>query len=144
MNTFTVAEAIATFGVEIDNHLEREVGIPVNTGIQRQGDVLVRPATSKPRRGTLNQVPVAGYPVVRGENGGNTHLLLAVGEVLFTQVSEGDPATDEGLVLGYLKVTEGSTAYLAHPEHGYLGIGSGTYVIGRQREQADVVRRVAD
>ncbi len=145
MTTFTVAQAIRQFGVEIDQHLEREVGIPVNTGLQRQGDVLVRPWTEPIRKNQAGaQVPTEGFPVVRGENGGNTHLLLASGEVLFRQVEEGDPSLDSGLRLGFLTVAEGATAYLAHPEHGYLGIGTGTYVIGRQREQADVVRRVAD
>ena len=41
-------------------------------------------------------------------------------------------------------IAEESTAYLAHPEHGYTGIGPGTYRISRQREQADEIRLVQD
>ncbi|NUR64049.1 MAG: hypothetical protein HOV87_36130 [Catenulispora sp.] len=33
-----------------------------------------------------------------------------------------------------LTVAVGATAYLAHPEHAYSGIGPGTYVLRRQRE----------
>lgn len=139
---FTVAQAITQFGVEIDPHLEREVGIPVNAGLQRQGDVLVIPTKDIVRGG--GSIPIQGHPVVKGENGGNTHLLLGAGEVVWVALDEGDPGEDDGLRLGYLAVAEDATAYLAHPEHGYLGIAPGTYYISRQREQADVVRRVAD
>ena len=39
---------------------------------------------------------------------------------------------------------DGSTAYLGHPEHGFMGIGAGTYEIRRQREMAEELRMVAD
>jgi hypothetical protein len=48
------------------------------------------------------------------------------------------------LRLGSLEVPEGSVAYLAHPEHAYTGVGPGRYALHRQREMADVIRRVAD
>lgn len=35
-------------------------------------------------------------------------------------------------------------AGVAHPEHGFSGIGAGTYEVRRQREQADEIRLVAD
>jgi hypothetical protein len=35
-------------------------------------------------------------------------------------------------------------AYLTHPEHGFNAIGTGSYVINRQREQADEIRIIAD
>jgi hypothetical protein len=41
-------------------------------------------------------------------------------------------------------VPDRSTAYLGHPEHGYLGITPGSYEIRRQREMAGVARMVAD
>jgi hypothetical protein len=66
---------------------------------------------------------------VRGEFGGHTHTLLAEGAVAF------DAATgEEGLDIGVLTVAAGATAFLAHPEHAYSGIGPGTYVLRRQRE----------
>ena len=36
------------------------------------------------------------------------------------------------------------SAYIAHPEHAYAGIAAGTYILRRQREQADWDRFVAD
>jgi len=133
----TVADAIDAFGVDVLDHLDRDIAIPVLAGPQRQGDVIVLP-----RRGAAanTAVPAAGHPVVRGEAGGNTHLLLASGPVTF------DPAAPSAtnLALGVLTVPDGAVAYLAHPEHGYLGVAPGRYVISRQREQADLVRMVAD
>ena len=41
-------------------------------------------------------------------------------------------------------VPDGATAYVAHPEHGYMGVGPGVYEVRRQREMADVIRVVAD
>ena len=133
----TVSDAIDTFGVDVLDHLDRQVAIPVHAGAQRQGDVLVLP-----RKGPVATVvlPLAGFPVVRGEAGGNTHLLLADGPVTF----DTKPATGTELTLGVLSVPAGSTAYLTHPEHGYVGIAPGRYVIRRQREQADELRLVAD
>ena len=77
-----------------------------------------------------------GIPVVRGEAGGNTHALVGTGFWRATPQAE--------LQLGELTVPEGGVAYLAHPEHGYLGIAAGTYSVCRQREQADEIRMVAD
>ena len=84
-----------------------------------------------------------GEPVVRGENGGHTHLLLAAGPC-YWGVSPTAGIDPNDLDLGTLDVPEGSTAYLAHPEHAYSGIGAGTYVLRRQRDQANVARFVAD
>ena len=39
---------------------------------------------------------------------------------------------------------DGSTAVLAHPEHGFLEIAPGTYRVGRQREYAGEWAYVAD
>lgn len=140
INTLTLADAETAFGVHVDEHHDRQAGIPVLTGLQAQGDVIVLPAL---RPAATIPVPQQGIAVVRGENGGHTHLLLAAGTVTW------DPSSTAGidpsdLDLGTLTVAEGATAYLAHPEHAYSGIGAGTYVLRRQREQADVTRFVAD
>lgn len=141
INTLTLADAETTFGVRVDDHHDRQADIPVLTGLQAQGDVIVLPATG--RHAATTPVPQQGVAVVRGENGGHTHLLLAAGTVAW------DPSATAGadpsdLDLGVLTVADGATAYLAHPEHAYSGIGAGTYVLRRQREQADVARFVAD
>lgn len=149
-----VKELISTHGVDIDPHLDREALVPVSAGLQRQGDVIVIPeAMARAVVSTLmvvlkggvpddRLVAPVGVPVIRGEAGGNTHLLLADGDVRFVAISG---AIVEETFIGLLVVAEGATGYLAHPEHGYAGIAPGTYVIRRQRELVqNTVRMVAD
>lgn len=126
------------FDTEALEHLG-DAEVPVLATMQRQGDVLIVPMRSGQVAG-LVAVPREGVVVVRGEAGGNTHLLVADGPVSFA------PTTDaRGTVrLGTLVVEEGATAFLTHPEHGFMGIAPGTYRINRQREQAEQVRLVAD
>lgn len=135
----TLATLIRTHGVDVDTHLDRELTVPVTTGLQRQGDIIVIPTPHL--RAATTAVPATGYPVVRGEAGGNTHLLLGdtAGGVFYDLA----PSRSD-LDLGTLTVADGAIGYLAHPEHGYAGISPGTYTIRRQREQADVIRVVAD
>lgn len=137
----TIEQAIREFGVDVDEHLDRQATIPVHDGLQFQGDVAIVPDVmcgGQLARATT-VVPKAGVAVVRGENGGNTHLLLAPG-CYFDAARVGD----EDLELGVLTVPVGEVAYLAHPEHAYSGIAPGTYELRRQREQADVIRLVQD
>lgn len=126
-----LSELENTYGVAVLDHLDRELSIPVETGLQRQGDVIVIPggeAGGEP-------IPAEGVAVVRGENGGNTHLLLGDGTWL---------RAESGQTVGYLTVPDGGVAVLAHPEHGFNRIGTGTYQVRRQREQADLIRTVTD
>jgi hypothetical protein len=135
-----LSEAIDRYGVDVHPHLDRQVMIPVIDGLQCQGDVAVIPAP-RPGQQATAEVPPVGVPVVRGEAGGHTHLLLAQGPVFF----DPRPVSARGLVLGVLTVPPGSVAYLAHPEHAYAGIAPGTYELRRQREMAgQTIRRVAD
>lgn len=112
-----------------------ELEIPVLTGAQRQGDVLIIPAA--PHEGGR---PIGrAVEVVRSEAGSNTHCLHGDG----TWVESPDAAT--ALVQGWLQVPEGGEAYLIHSEeHNALGIGPGSYEIRRQREFAGEWQRVAD
>jgi hypothetical protein len=136
----TIESAIELFGVEVDEHLDRQATIPVLGGLQFQGDVAIVPAGIAGRLAdATTPVPTAGIEVVRGENGGNTHLLL--GDACFTPGDTRDPSA---LALGVVTVPAGGTAYLAHPEHAYTGIAPGTYELRRQREQADQIRLVQD
>lgn len=127
------------YDVEVLEHLDQQVEIPVLTGKpQAQGDVLVRPV-AEAEASTL--VPARGVPVVRGESNGNTHLLVAEGDVRF----DANPRFGvDDLVRGSLIVEPGATAYLLHPEHGGAGIGEGCYEIRGQVEYADFIRIVAD
>ncbi len=136
--TVSLSTLIDRHNIDVLEHLDREALVPVVTGLQRQGDVIVVPAKHLPAATT--KVPAAGVPVVRGEAGGNTHAVVAEGDVR-CDVRE---ASASNLTLAVLTVAEGATAYLAHPEHAYSGIGPGTYELRRQREQADELRMVSD
>lgn len=134
----TTAQMIEATGVTVVTEQDFELDIPVLAGIQRQGDVIVIP-----RLGVLaaTPVPATGTPVVRGENGGNTHAIYPADGAVFCDVAQ--PSVRE-LRVATLMVPEGSTAYLGHPEHGYMGIAPGSYEIRRQREMAEEMRMVAD
>ena len=123
------------------SELAAQWDIPTVTGLQSQGDVSVIPADmAGDYAEPTTAVPRPGVAVVRGESGGNTHRLLAEGDVRFNARS----ADVSDLTLGSLLVAEGATAWLDHPEHGNSGIGPGRYVIRRKREMADELRMVAD
>ena len=137
-----LAELIDRHGVDVLEHLDRQASVPVLAGPQCQGDVAVVPAVFVDGLAeAATPVPADGVPVVRGEAGGNTHLLIAEGDVRFDTSGDLDP---QALALGTLTVADGATAYLAHPEHAYAGVAPGTYELRRQREQADEIRLVAD
>jgi len=128
---------LMTGRVEIPEHLETDAEIPVLTGLQVQGDLAIIPTRPSAKPGVA--VPAEGVPVVRGENGGHTHLLVGEG-VLWAPVE----GRDAGQTLGVATVPAGFTGFLLHPEHGANAFGPGAYTIRRQREQADEIRLVAD
>lgn len=146
--TRTLADVIglAEGADEVLEYLDRQVSVPVLGAPQAQGDVIVVPVLGDPALGYIGEghpssvrpVPAGGVPVVRGENGGHTHHLIADGDVAWRGGAEGRQE------LGRLVVHSGA-AYLLHPEHGATGVAPGDYVIRRQREfrpEADVL--VAD
>lgn len=130
----TLEQIMIPHHVDIPAHLEAEAEVPVLTGLQRQGDVIVIPMTPG-QVSNLVPIPSEGVPVVRGEAGGNTHLLVGSGRYA---------RRDQGAHLGTLVVDEGETAWLIHREHGAQGIGGGTYRLRRQREMADEIKLVQD
>lgn len=142
-----LAEAITQFGVDVDEHHQRDLEIPVINGLQAQGDIIVMPVTFGQHAADDDHghmVPAEGVVVVKGENGGHTHLLLASGNVAWYPNERAGISTDD-LAMGIVVVAEGATAFLAHPEHAYSGIAPGAYEIRRQREAAaDATRFVAD
>lgn len=138
MTATTYNDVLSAHGVTIPTHLEAQAAIPVLTGLQVQGDVAIVPSRPSMKQGT--PVPAGGIAVVRGESGGNTHLLVAEGPVSWAPVV-GNPTV---LDLGVVTVPEGATAFLLHPEHGANAMGPGNYTLRRQREQADELRIVAD
>lgn len=135
------AQLVDQHHITVLDHLDMEVDIPILSGMQRQGDVIVIPAASAGIVAhAATPVPAAGTPVVRGESGGNTHAIVAEGPVFCDTIT----GRADQLTVALLTVPEGSTAWLAHPEHGYAGIAVGIYEIRRQREQSDVIRMVQD
>lgn len=142
--TMTFAEALGRHNITADDVLAG-IEVPVLTGPQRQGDVLIvpRPALGAAERQAMTTVGSNGVNVVRGEATGNAHILDAVqGDVLW--VSHIATSADD-LTLGVLHVPAGGVAHLLHTdEHGCNGIGPGTYVLTGKREMADEIQRVAD
>jgi len=135
--TTTLADVISLSGVDVLAHLDRQITVPVLTGLQLQGDLAVIPRDQVPHGVEITRVGPGGVPVLRGEAGGNTHLLVADGLCMWGRAAEGQD-------VGVLTVAPGATAYLIHPEHGANAVGGGVYTLRRQREQADEIRLVAD
>lgn len=139
MHTYGTALALAA--VEIPGHLQADAEVPVLTGPQAQGDLMVVPVDRVPAGLVPSLVTAAGVQVVTGEATGNTHWLHAGFDspgVAWTRV-------DRGLTIGYVTVPEGQTALLVHTdEHGANAIGAGVYAVHGKREMADEIRRVAD
>ena len=143
--TMTLTAALARHDITVADDMLADIEVPVLTGPQRQGDVGIFPRSPLGRAELAGFVPIGrdGIAVVRGEAGGNTHLLDAVQGVVLWKANPSAGATD--LTLGILHVEDGAIAHLLHTdEHGANGIGPGTYRVTGKREQADEIRRVAD
>jgi hypothetical protein len=153
-------ELISRYGVEVDGNLDREADIPVLTSPQIQGDVSIRPIRRRVAgrrmsghrvqdggitwrwvrgrwvrrrdaggwRPAVTPIPAVGIVVSTGREG-HEHRLLP-GPARFDLVISPGPA----LLIGILTVPAGCEQYLAHDQHGYLGIGPGTFEVGCQRE----------
>jgi hypothetical protein len=134
--TLTLADLTARTGLDVLDHLEREVTIPVVAGLQAQGDLIVIPIAMVADQVLLpytrwRPVPAAGLELLRGAGGGNPHPLVAdAGTCRWTT----DVRDGELLALGALRAT--APAYLIHPQHGGTGIAPGTYLVRRQRERS--------
>ena len=136
----TLAEITEATGFAVLEHLEAEAQVPVLAGLQAQGDLFVVPRDHQARHadGRARDVPADGIPVIEAAGSGHEHRLFAgqPGTAWWT------PAAGRGQDIGVLECTE--PAYLLHPEHGATGIAPGSYMLRRQREQADEERLVAD
>lgn len=123
----TLTELVDEFNVDVEEHLARDLEVPVLPS-GAQGDVIAVPTefVRPPHVDETTQVPAEGVAMLRGEAMGNTHLLLAQGDVTWGP-SRG---TQD---LGVVSVARGSVAYFAHPEHGYLGL-AGPDLVERERD----------
>lgn len=137
--SMTYADALSKVGATVPEHLLADAEVPVLTGTQAQGDLLIVPMAAT--RVELAPVPDEGVQVVFGEATGNSHWLHRGFDspgVEFARVTDGQ-------CIAVVRVPEGQSAQLIHTdEHGSNGIGAGLYGIHEKREQADEIRRVTD
>lgn len=139
----TYAEVLGERNISVPDHLVADAEVPVLTGLQRQGDLVIVPTSSLRFQAHSQAVPPEGVAVVRGENGGHTHHLAAYSGTCRWAPNPSVSAADPDL--GELHVPAGATAYLSHDdEHGANGIGPGNYTIRRQVEEAERRQLVAD
>jgi hypothetical protein len=135
----TYEEALTKVGVTVPDHLIADAEVPVLTGPQAQGDLIIVPTDRSMVK--LLPVPDEGVQVVFGEATGNSHFLHRGFDspgVLYARVTDGQ-------CLAIVAVPAGESAQLIHTdEHGANGIGPGLYEIREKREQADQIRRVTD
>ncbi|MEV5574036.1 hypothetical protein AB0L06_28705 [Spirillospora sp. NPDC052269] len=133
--TLTLSDLTRQSGLDVLDHLEMDVAIPVLDGLQAQGDLLIVPLEDLAGAVTVLEwarwrpVPPDGVEVLRGGAGGNPHTLVA--EPHTCRWTE-DVRDRTGLALGVLWADQ--PVHLMHPEHGASGIASGAYAIRRQRE----------
>jgi hypothetical protein len=137
----TLADLTGATGLPVDAHLVLDLIIPINDGLQAQGDLVVVPLAglagqvSVPAGARWREVPPEGIELLRGGTGGNAHTLVAdPGTCVWTD-TVADPT---GLTVGVFEAM--ATAYLLHREHGGTGIAAGEYAVRRQREHAPEVR----
>jgi hypothetical protein len=138
--TLTYEQALAKVGATVPQHLVADAEVPVLTGMQAQGDLLIVPIDST--EASLGSVPAQGVQVVVGEATGNSHHLHPGFDspgILFTRTA------DSGQQIAVLRVPQGQSAHLIHTdEHGANGIGPGLYAIHEKREMREQVSRVTD
>ena len=135
----TLADITAATGFEVLEHLEAQAEIPVLDGLQAQGDLLIIPA-GRGDDPAGPEITPAGVAVIAPIGGGHEHRLFASAPATAWWAPGGDGSG--GQDIGVLTCTE--PVYSLHAEHGAAGIAPGTYVLRRQREQADEERLVAD
>lgn len=137
----SLADLLDRSGLDVLDHLERQVAVPALDGLQAQGDLIVIPHALVERTVTLNRwarwepVPPGGVELVRGVDGRNPHTLVA------------DPGTcrwisvHDPLRLGIVVFENTAPAYLIHPEHGGSGVAPGRWLVRRQQERGVTLAR---
>lgn len=141
----TYADALEKIGVSVPAHLVADAEVPVLTGVQAQGDLVIVPIDST--SATLGPVPVEGVQVVTGEDTGNTHWLHRGFDSQGVEFARVDGTVHAGsdLAVVVVRVPEGQTAELIHTdEHGANAMGPGLYAIHGKRELREEITRVQD
>jgi hypothetical protein len=143
----TFSEVLERAEVGCPDQALADIEVPSLPGLpQRQGDVgmFPRATAGAAELAEMTEIPQAGLVVVRGEETGNTHILMPEqGHRIFWKAHEARTASDVGL--GVLHVPESAVAWLIHTdEHGVNRFDAGTFIVNGKREQAEVERRVQD
>ncbi|MEV6901766.1 hypothetical protein [Amycolatopsis sp. NPDC051372] len=131
-----LAQLLDRSGLDVLEHLERQVAVPVLDGLQAQGDLIVIPHALVARTVELRTnawwqtVPHGGVELVRGVDGRNPHTLVADPDTCQWSPSIRDP-----LNLGIALFENSAPAYLIHPEHGGSGVAPGRWLVRRQQER---------
>lgn len=124
--THTSESVHEKFGVSILDQEYPEMEVPILSGNQRQGDVMVLAVTTN-QTGGATRIEKAGVVVVRAESDArNTHTLYSLsGECLWRPNPRVD--RDGELLQGWLTVRDGAEAVLLHTsEHSALGLAPPT------------------
>jgi hypothetical protein len=149
--TFTYRQAMDLVRVEVPEHLVADLAVPILTGVQAQGDLIVFPHPA-PTDIDWQQVPDDGAQLIRSEATGNTHWLhrdqgcdgVRWGRPVEDRLGWESIGDEHSLRVAYLVVPDGQAALLIHTdEHGANGIGPGEYAVNRKRESdPDAERRL--
>ncbi|MEV7092081.1 hypothetical protein AB0M80_04495 [Amycolatopsis sp. NPDC051045] len=134
-----LAELLDRTGLDVLDHLDRQVTVPVIDGLQAQGDLIVLPLAllgTVPERRDGWELPAEGRELVRGEAGNNPHTLVADPGTCRLMTWWGDPER-----LAVVAFENTAPAYLIHPEHGATGIAPGAWFVRRQREMGAGFRK---
>lgn len=135
-----LAELLDRTSLDVLDHLEREITVPVIDGLQAQGDLIVIPlnlltTVTAQTWARWNPVPTGGVELVRGVAGNNPHTLAADPGTCRYTTGVRDP-----LGLGIAIFENTAPAYLIHPEHGGTGIAPGRWLVRRQQERGTASR----
>lgn len=129
-----LSELLDRTNLDVLDHLERQVTVPVVDGLQAQGDLIVIPLSMVPtvtvRDDYWRPVPRDGVELIRGVAGNNPHTLVADEGVCRWTTSLRDPFR-----LAIAAFHNTTPVYLIHPEHGGTGIAPGTWLVRRQQER---------
>ncbi|MFF1615680.1 hypothetical protein ACFVYA_48790 [Amycolatopsis sp. NPDC058278] len=127
-----LSELLDRTGLDVLDHLDRQVTVPVIDGLQAQGDLIVLPLAllgAPAWRSDWWELPAEGRELVRGEAGNNPHTLVADRGTCRLTTRLNDP---ERLAIAAFENT--APVYLIHPEHGATGVAPGAWFVRRQRE----------
>ncbi len=130
-----LAELLDRTGLDVLDHLERQVTVPVIDGLQAQGDLIVIPfallnTVTLDSWASWRSVPSGGVELVRGADGNNPHTLVADAGTCRWTAFVRDP-----IGLGIAVFDNTAPAYLVHPEHGGSGVAPGSWLVRRQQER---------